>query len=118
MANKERAETEISLAGKKYKLRPTFEALCEIEDKAGVGIPGLVLQFRDKKVGYKQISAIIFGGLFGAGNSSLSFEEIGKLVMDEGINKFVLPCGLFIVGAMNPPVDESAPGNEEPKAET
>ena len=38
MANKARGEVELALGGEVYVLRPTFGAVCEIEDTIGTNL--------------------------------------------------------------------------------
>lgn len=40
MANKQRGETKITIAGKEYPMRLTLGALAELEDELGVTTPG------------------------------------------------------------------------------
>lgn len=37
MANTERGEVSVTVGGKKYTLRPSFDSLCELEDLTGKG---------------------------------------------------------------------------------
>jgi hypothetical protein len=115
MANRERAEQEILLGGKKRLLRPSFEALCEIEEKAGEGVPALLSRFGKGTMGFRSLAAILYGGMRGAGDLSLSFEQVGELVVKDGIRDLILPCAQFLAAAVSPPSKEGGPGKDEEK---
>jgi hypothetical protein len=42
MANRERGEVSVEVEGKAYTLRPTFDAICELETRSGKGIEDLL----------------------------------------------------------------------------
>lgn len=50
MANKERGEKRVTVGGKDYTLRPTFDALCELEEVTGKKIDGLLQAMDDGRL--------------------------------------------------------------------
>ena len=107
-------EFEIELGGKKYKLKPSFEGAVLIEEKSCKSIADLLNNF--KKIGIKDISAIIYGGMYGANNREImTYEQIGNLVLKEGYLKFV---GVWVLlGAIytGKPVNDFIESLEEKK---
>lgn len=102
MANDIRGEVEIEFGGKKRVLRPTFEAICEIETRAGEGIPALISRMKPGTLGFKHIAAIIYGGLIGSDVTDYTFDQVGQIVKDDGFSRFIIPAAKFLVGAMTP----------------
>lgn len=113
MANKHRGEIEIELGGKKLKLVPAFDGLVEAEDKSGKGLNEMLNDFHAKRVGIKTIAALIYGGLIGAGTFDYTFERVGSLVLQRGVNRFIPQLGSFLLAAMNLGGDEDE-GKQEP----
>jgi len=106
MANKVRGEVEVTLKGKKYVLRPTFEAIAEAESRIGLGMTGIALKFARQEHGMREVAAMIYAGLLGAGNTAFSYEEVGGLVQKAGFSKFVQPACDFAREAMRGDVEE------------
>lgn len=86
MANRQRGEVTIKLDGKKYAMRPTFEALCEIEDALDTDIPYLINQFSKGRVRLKVIVVVLYEGIK-SGGELVSKEEIGEILIREGLVK-------------------------------
>ncbi len=72
----------ISLGGAEYRLKPTFQAIMDIEERLG-GIIGLAVRAADGDFGLKEMTVIIWATM----EESLTFEQVGKLVLSEGIAK-------------------------------
>lgn len=116
-ANRHRGEEELRLAGRGYILRPTFQALAEIEDEIGEPLLALADRVLAGRVGTKDVLAMVRAGIRGGGAEPPADLE-GEL----------LAAGLLAVTAQamrwfraaifgdpearpdaNPPVAESAP---------
>lgn len=91
-----RHEKEIELGGKTYKLRPSFAGLVEMESRAGAGLMSIATRFSSGSYGFREVVAVIFGGLVGAGDRSLKYDEVGQLIAEMGLNK-VAPIATDIV---------------------
>jgi hypothetical protein len=94
-------QIRIELGGKSYDLRPTFEGLLVLEDRANKTLSEVFDNFVKGKVGVRDISAVIYAGLYGANgnkNPSMSYEEIGNLVIQAGVASFP-QCGYFVAAA-------------------
>lgn len=78
-ANKRRGEEELRLAGRSYILRPTFQALAEIE--AELGEPLLVIADRalSGRVGTRDVLATVRAGVK-AGGGELPADFEGELM--------------------------------------
>ncbi len=94
---------EIEIGGKVKRLRYDFNALADIEEKAGVGIGSL---FNSERIGFSTIRLLIWGGLKHE-DRGLTLERAGMLVkqmIDEGydfesvaglVNEALKVSGLF-----------------------
>lgn len=100
MANPHRGEVEVTLDGKSWTLRPTFEALCEIEDSTGVGIAVMLRRFGEGSFGVRDVAAILAAGIAATGKPAPGIERIGEIVVEQGIASFVAPIGVFLAGAV------------------
>ena len=100
MANKLRGEVEIELAGEKWDLRPTFEALSNIESKLLKSIPDIVQELRRGDIRFMTAAIIIWEGLIGANGGrpplsktrsgkSLRYEEVGEMIVSDGLVRVV-----------------------------
>jgi hypothetical protein len=63
MANEYKAEVDIIIKGKNYVMRPTFNALCEIEKSLGKSIITLLIKFDERGIMLKELLFIIRAGL-------------------------------------------------------
>lgn len=115
MANYQRGQIEIELCGKKYVLTPSFEAICEIETAAGIGIPAMFLKARKGHMGIKDVAAVIYGGIVGTGKYEISFNEVGSLVRKSGLADLVKPVHMMLVECMYDSEGENEKKSEDPK---
>ncbi|VAW03656.1 hypothetical protein MNBD_ALPHA01-2096 [hydrothermal vent metagenome] len=72
----------ISLGGAEYRLKPTFQAIMDIEERLG-GIIGLAVRAADGDFGLKEMTVIIWATM----EDRINFEQVGKLILSEGIAK-------------------------------
>lgn len=114
--NRQRGEIEISLGGKAYILRPTFEAIAELESKLGIGINGLCTKVLENKHGMREVAALIHCGIVGGGEKKLSLNQVGELVRRDGYQKFNGIAITFLHECMVGEVpDPQAEGETDPK---
>lgn len=119
MANRMRGEVEVDLGGKKYTLRPSFEGILEMEDRAGVPLMTVLKMASEKALSFKVATGVVYGGLIGAGERNLSFEQVGALIVKGGLPSYFTPIARLISSAILPPSDEPIKEEEakkEPKA--
>jgi len=95
MANKFRGETEIEIGGVKYLLRPTFEGLLEMEDKAGCGLMDLVNSVSKSKISTRHAIAILFGGVLGGG-LKIQYQEFGEKCVEHGMLDVAMKAASFL----------------------
>jgi hypothetical protein len=99
MANKLRDELELMVGETKYVLRPSFEGLLEIEDKAGMGLLEIMGNMSTGKVSAKLIVAIIYGGIVGSG-TKVDFNELGNKCLDHGFVQLSGPAAKFLASVI------------------
>jgi hypothetical protein len=85
MVNKNRGEVAIKIANKKYIMRPTFHALCSIENEINKSIIDVLLQFSESKPKLLDIQAIIYHGIVAYGNSDVNRDDLGADIYESGI---------------------------------
>lgn len=107
MPNQARASYTIKIGESEYTLRPTFEAIMEFQDKAGMGVfEGI--SCLEGKPDIKVVVAAVWAGIKGEyafqGNamSCPSFEQIGHEIMDFGVSKVVFEAFAFLQRATTP----------------
>jgi hypothetical protein len=88
VANKLRGEVTISIGGMKYTMRPTFEAMCEIEDFLDMPIETVFhkIQLRDIRIGW--IARIVYAGIAAAadeGDDYPSLADLGNAIRADGL---------------------------------
>ncbi len=93
-ANKWRGEVEIVLDGMHYTLRPTFEALCRIEQELGAGLLAVARLLAQGQLNLTQLIAIIHHCTQAAGHTT-SREVFCNALLHNGLNS-----ALYAVGVM------------------
>lgn len=72
----------LTLGSEEYRLKPTFQAIMDIEERLG-GIIGLAVRAADGDFGLKEMTVIIWATM----EDRLNFEQVGKLILAEGLAK-------------------------------
>ena len=93
MANKHRGEVEVKLGGTAYTLRPTFAALAEIEDKTDARLVTLARRFAEGDVGVRDVAVVLWAGM---GESAPSLDDVGRLVVERGLDALIPPAAAFV----------------------
>jgi hypothetical protein len=115
VANRLKGEIEIKMDGETVALRPSFEGLLEMEDKAGLGLSMLLRRFVAQDWSLKYLTAVIYGGLYHYGDpEKYSFEKVGQAIVKSGLKNFTVPAMALISTSVNP---DSAKAKEEKAAE-
>lgn len=116
MANSEKGEVSFEVEGKTYKLRYSTNALCEMEDAAGVGAVEFANSLSDeKKVRIKDLRTMFWAGLFD--NHKITIEEAGSLLDVVGLEFVGSLCGEAFTLAF-PVAEEGEPSEGKQKAAT
>jgi len=84
MTNPIRGEYTITLDGKEFTLRPTFNSIVELEEELGP-IPDILELFINSKVTVKLVATIIWIGAK-AVDEKLTINDIGQAMLKEGIS--------------------------------
>lgn len=108
MANSFRGEMEIEIGEVKYLLRPSFEGLMEMEDKAGCGLLSMVESIGNGKLTTRQTVAIIYSGIIGGG-VAIDFGALGTACVEHGMLQISSKAAMFlakVVQARQKKVDE------------
>ena len=92
-------DVEIELGGKTFVMRPSFKAVCEIEQVTGVGIAALAARLLNGEEKVSEIAAVITAGLREAGEPA-TFEKVGEMVFEAGIEKVLRPVIQFLTALM------------------
>lgn len=77
-----RNSVTLTLDSGEYRLKPTFQAIMDIEERLG-GIIGLAVRAADGDFGLKEMTVIIWATM----EDRLNFEQVGKLILAEGLAK-------------------------------
>lgn len=92
-----RAEVEITINKTSYLLRPTFAALCSIEQQINKSVITLMLNIQTKGILITEVIAIIKAGIRAAGG--IIPEDIEQLIYLEGLTKFIpIICKFLEIG--------------------
>ncbi len=92
-----RGEVEFFLGSQPILLRPTFQALCSLEQESGRGILEIARRFHEGNFTLSEVVAIIKTGMV---NGTLSKEQIGNAVCDAGIATLVKPLSEYLAYAL------------------
>lgn len=94
-------ELDYELAGVKYKFKPTYKVIIEIEEMSGMKCPEILESITKKKFSFKEAVSIIYCALKGGndGKEILSQEAIFEIVASEGLFKH-FRSGLLITSVL------------------
>jgi hypothetical protein len=117
-ANPHRGEVEITLKAdggeKTFVLRPTFQALAEIEGRAGTGVVALARKAAAGELGIGEAAAIVAAGLRAAGEPA-GHDKVGEMVFRTGLIEVLPAVGAFLVAGLSggaPPGEDGAAAGE------
>jgi hypothetical protein len=104
-ANPERGEVEVTLDGKTYVMRPSWEALVAIERAiAPRTIIQLVAQYETRALSAEEIALIVTEGIRAYGKAEkdkllqmYSVEKVGELLYESGVNSALPACLRFLM---------------------
>jgi hypothetical protein len=98
MGERLRNEVEITLKGEVRVMRATFGAIRAIERDLKINIIPLIMKLSD--LGLEQAAVIVFHGLKGYGDTSLTLEEVGEAIMDAGLDNVLDPIVDFLANTL------------------
>ncbi len=82
-ANEFRGDVSLTLGERTLTLRPTYEAMAQIETEMGMGLLALVRQFAHQDIGVLQLACVIHLAAK-AGGSDIERVEVGALIIGSG----------------------------------
>jgi len=106
--NKYTGTFEITLDGKEYTLRPTFEALVEFEERSGKAINEAFREMLDNKLSFKTIACALWAGILGEATyrNDQGYKEnyivVGEKIRKDGIQAHVDNASKFFSMALIP----------------
>ncbi len=84
LPNKQRNELTITLDGKDYLVRPTFNFICQVEDYFNAPLTTVVLEkLESGKITARELVVIIQAGIEAAGGK-VTEEELQEAIMNTG----------------------------------
>jgi len=102
MGNKWKGTFEVEILGETYTLRPSFDAMCEFEEKTGFAVPEAHKMMGDGKTSFKIVAAAVWAGIKGESyarqDSKMcpSFSVIGEKMRREGIQNCAVYAMQFL----------------------
>lgn len=99
MTNRHVGEVEIKLLGRPVTLRPSFANLAAAEEKIGLDLVPLAHRFAAKRVGLRQVAALI--DCCWASPDKPSAADVGELVVRTGLAGLIEPVGELLLAALN-----------------
>ena len=98
MANDERGEITVTLGGVEYTLRPTFEALAEMESQSGIGVLPLARRFMTQDWGVRDLAAVLAPAIT-AGGGKIP-DNLGQLIIAAGPLRVAATVARFLSDAL------------------
>jgi hypothetical protein len=104
VANKHRAEHELTLGAKVYRLRPSYSAIMAIEEKTGHAIPELVRMGNGGAMPLR-IAGTIAAELIRAGakegslDANVSADKVGEMIFEHGLPGAIARLTLCLIDA-------------------
>ncbi len=83
MANKARGEVELDLGGKTYVLRPTFGAVCEIEDAIGTNLFDIGRKLERAEITVQDLVKFTHACIAQSG-ASIDLDKLGESIVAQG----------------------------------
>jgi len=98
------------MGGREYLLRPSFEALADIESRTGRSLLEILNDFAGGKAGFKTTATVIWCCHLASRpepGRAPSLNDIGELIVKEGLFKIAPEALKVLVGVLNRGNDEA-----------
>lgn len=105
-ANPIRGEVSLSLGERKFRLRPTFEALVRIEQEVG-SLFAVVERTTSFQVTLKDVVTVLWSCAV-AGGADVEMSEMGELIAENGISAATPAFRAILTSALAGPNSEKA----------
>lgn len=96
--NPYRDEAALVLGERRFVLRPTFDALAQIEGQTGFPILELAQRFGRGKIATSELHAIVAAGIKGGGEQVPA--ELGTMILNAGFINVMDFCTKWLTGAL------------------
>lgn len=112
MANKFKREVTVKLGSRSFDLRPTFEAICEFEERSGTN-SFTTIQGIHRGIGcsFKVMTAAFWAGIRASKeyqdnpNLAPSFADVGRMIQEVGFSTLTVDLVSFLVKGMSSDAD-------------
>ena len=94
MANTARGEVALKLGGTRYVLRPSFGAICEIEDALGASIFDVGRKLERAEITARELVKFTQACLKESGHA-VADDELGRLILDHGALEVIAGLAKF-----------------------
>lgn len=84
----------VTLAETAYRLRPTYKALLQLEERTGMGLLTLARRFAEGSFTLADALAVLRAGAEGAGEKLP--EDLGNLLVQQGLAGLAQPLAQFL----------------------
>ena len=88
MANRARGEVTLCLGGETYVLRPTFGAVCEIEDAIGASLYDIGRRLENAEITARDLVAFAHACVSGAGYP-VERDHLGNMIVESGTHTVI-----------------------------
>lgn len=95
-----RGEVKIQLAGEERIMRPTFEAIANIERELSINTLPLLKKMSTGDIGVRAAAVVVYYGLKGYGDTRMSLAEVGDAVIVQGLNDLGVSISEFLITAL------------------
>lgn len=102
MSKTTKPDTKIELGGKTYAMRATFEVLCAIEKRLGIGVNRLPQRFVDERFGLREMTAVVHSAIDTGAKGVPSYESVGKLLVADGVISYLDVVAQYLAVALSP----------------
>lgn len=117
-ALKTRGETEITLAGRTYKLKSSFQALAAIEQTLGLGIFQVANRIKKADMRISDVAVCVIQFATAAKEKKLDADAIGEALFQEGYIMKAGPVVQLLMEAISAGVEEIPGGPKATEKET
>lgn len=97
--NEYRGEHKVTVGGREYVLRPTFQALAAMEAAAGMKLIPLAMAFNGRNVGVREIVGVLTEAAR-AVDAELDADAFADAIVADGVLNFVEPALAFLSSAL------------------
>jgi len=120
VANKARGEVTLNLGGEVYVLRPTFGAVCEIEDAIGTNLFDMGRKLERAEITAQDLVKFTHACILQSG-ASIELDKLGERIVAQGSLGIVMAlvsfCQSYAFGGHEEKKAKAAPKSKRPAVE-